>query len=173
MRLNVRPTAFVAIPHNNNAIAVKFSTGDAVIVVPTRDLGKPTMHEAQSMRGFVVLVVDDDPDNLELATMVVESFGCSVLKASSCDDALSILDSGAHVDLVFSDVVMPKSSGIALARLARERRPSLPIVLATGFPDAIDDVTDSGAIPLIKPYSIPRLEAVFAEHLHVDDTPPA
>ena len=70
------------------------------------------------------------------------------------------LDSGAHVDLVFSDVVMPKSSGIALARLARERRPGLPIVLATGFPDAIDDVTDSGAIPLIKPYSIPRLEAV-------------
>jgi CheY-like chemotaxis protein len=126
------------------------------------------MHEAQSMRGYVVLVVDDDPDNLELAAIVVASFGCSVLKASSSDEALSILDSGAHVDLVFSDVVMPKSSGVALARAIREHKPALPVVLATGFPDAIDDVTDSGAIPLIKPYSIPRLEAVFAEHLHVD-----
>lgn len=129
------------------------------------------MRQAQSMRGFVVLVVDDDPDNLELAAIVVASFGCGVLKANSCDEALSILDSGAHVDLVFSDVVMPQSSGITLARLARERRPGLPVVLATGFPDAVDDVTDSGAIPLIKPYSIPRLEAVFAEHLHVDTTP--
>ena len=62
--------------------------------------------EVRTMRGFVVLVVDDDTDNLELAARIVESFGCSVLKASSCADALAVLDSGAHVDLVFSDVVM-------------------------------------------------------------------
>ena len=61
------------------------------------------------------------------------SFGCSVLKAASCDDALAILDSGAHVDLVFSDVVMPETSGITLARLARERMPGMPIVLAPAF----------------------------------------
>ena len=125
-------------------------------------------NEEQTMRAFVVLVVDDDADNLELAARVVESFGCSVLKASSCDDALAILDSGAHVDLVFSDVVMPKASGITLARLVRERNPGMPIILATGYPDAVDDVTDSGAIPLIKPYTIARLEAVFAEQLRVD-----
>lgn len=124
--------------------------------------------EGQTMRGFVVLVVDDDDDNLELAARIVETFGCNVLKATSCDDALAILDSGAHVDLVFSDVVMPRRSGITLARMARERRPGMPIVLATGYPDAIDDVTDSGAIPLIKPYTVSRLEAVFAEQLHVD-----
>jgi CheY-like chemotaxis protein len=129
--------------------------------------------EAQTMRGFVVLVVDDDADNLELATRIVESFGCSVLKATSCDEALSILDSGAHVDLVFSDVVMPKISGITLARLVRERMPGMPIVLATGYPDAVDDVTESGAIPLIKPYTIARLEAVFADQLHVDGEPPS
>lgn len=124
------------------------------------------------MRGFVILVVDDDADNLELATTVVESFGCSVLKATSCDEALAIVDSGAHVDLVFSDVVMPKTSGITLARLVRERLPDMPIVLATGYQDAVDDVTDSGAIPLIKPYTIARLEAVLAEQLHIDDALP-
>jgi len=128
--------------------------------------------DERTMRGFVVLVVDDDADNLELAARIVESFGCSVLKAGSCDDALSILDSGAHVDLVFSDVVMPKTSGITLARLARERNPVMPIILATGYPDSIDEVTDSGAIPLIKPYTIARLEAVFAEQLRVDNAPP-
>lgn len=120
------------------------------------------------LRGFVVLVVDDDADSLSLSRAVVESFGCSVLSATSTDEALAILDSGAHVDLVFSDVVMPKSSGLALARLARERRPGLPVVLATGFADAVDAVTENGAISLIKPYSVPRLAAVFAEQLHVD-----
>jgi CheY-like chemotaxis protein len=123
--------------------------------------------EESSLRGFVVLVVDDDFDSLALAATIVGSFGCSVLKAASCDEALSILDSGAHVDLVFSDVVMPRTSGITLARLARERHAALPIVLATGYQDAVDAVTESGAIPLIKPYSIPRLEAVLAEQLHV------
>lgn len=120
------------------------------------------------LRGFVVLVVDDDADTLALSTTVVESFGCSVLAARSCDEALAVLDSGAHVDLVLSDVVMPKMNGMALARIARERRPGLPVVLATGYPDAVELVTDSGAISLIKPYSIPRLEAVIAEALHVD-----
>lgn len=127
--------------------------------------------DAPLLRGFVVLVVDDDADNLALSTMVVESLGCAVLAARSCDEALSILDSGAHVDLVLSDVVMPKTSGVTLARMVRERRPELPIVLATGFPDAVDEVTESGAISLIKPYSIPRLEAVLAEQLHVERPP--
>jgi two-component system NtrC family sensor kinase len=126
----------------------------------------------QTLKGFVVLVVDDDADSLHLATTVVESFGCGVLSASGCDDALSILDSGAHVDLVFSDVIMPKTSGVTLARLVRERHPTLPVVLATGYPDAIDAVTESGAIPLIKPYSVPRLEAVFAEQLLVERDSP-
>lgn len=128
--------------------------------------------ERPLLRGYVVLVVDDDLEGRALAVGVVESFGCSALAAASCDEALAILDSGAHVDLVFSDVIMPQDSGITLARLVRERHPAMPIVLATGFPHAVDAVTESGAIPLIKPYSIPRLEAVFAEQLHVRDALP-
>jgi len=41
-------------------------------------------------------------------------------------------------------------------------------VLGTGYPDAADEGTDRGVISLIKPYSIQRLEAVFAELLYVD-----
>jgi CheY-like chemotaxis protein len=132
------------------------------------------MRDAQSLHGFVVLVVDDDADNLEAAAAIVESFGCGTLRASSCEEALRILDSGAHVDLVFSDVVMPKTSGVTLARMVRERNPAMPIVLATGHADAIDAVTESGAIPLIKPYLAPRLEAVLAEQLRANPaSPPA
>jgi CheY-like chemotaxis protein len=118
------------------------------------------------LRGFVILVVDDDADNLELSAQVVRSLGCDALTASSSDEALALLDTGTHVDLVFSDVVMPKTSGLALARAARER--GLPVVLGTGYPDAAEEGTDRGVISLIKPYSIQRLEAVFAELLYVD-----
>jgi len=125
-----------------------------------------------SLREFVVLVVDDDADGLAAATQLVEALGCGALAASSCDDALAILGSGAHVDLVLSDVVMPLASGVMLARLVRERRPDLPIVLTTGHPHAIEAVTEIGAIPLIKPYPMERLEAVLAEALHVAREPP-
>ncbi|HET9670682.1 MAG TPA: response regulator [Casimicrobiaceae bacterium] len=124
------------------------------------------MNTNRPLRGFVILVVDDDADNLELSAQVVRSLGCDALTASSSDEALALLDTGAHVDLVFSDVVMPKTSGLALARAARER--GLPVVLGTGYPDAAEEGTDRGVISLIKPYSIQRLEAVFAELLHVD-----
>ena len=125
------------------------------------------MTETKSLRGFVVLVVDDDPDGRDMAAAMLESLGTSVLTAPSSDDALRILDSGAHVDLVFSDVVMPGASGTTLARLVRERHAAMPVVLATGYADAIDAVTDAGAIPLIKPYSVDLLEAVLGEQLHV------
>jgi CheY-like chemotaxis protein len=130
------------------------------------------MQEAQPLRGFVILVVDDDADNRDTAAAMIVSFGCGVLRAASSDEALSILGSGAHVDLVFSDVVMPKTSGVTLARLVRERHLGLPIVLATGHAEAIDAVTESGAIPLIKPYSMERLGAVLGEQLRVGDAAP-
>ena len=77
------------------------------------------------LRGFVVLVVDDDADSLATAAMLIEGFGCSVLRAASGSEALAVLDSGAHVDLLFSDVVMPKGNGLALTHAVRERRPEL------------------------------------------------
>ena len=119
------------------------------------------------LREFVVLVVDDDPDSLATASIAIESLGCSVLRAASRDEALAVLDSGAHVDLVFSDVVMPAGNGLELAHDVRQRRPALPIVLATGYATIVDAVAAAGAIPLIKPYSMDRLEAVLCEHLHV------
>ena len=93
--------------------------------------------------------------------------------AASCEEAIAVLDAGAHVDLVFSDVVMPKSTGVTLARLVRERDPSMPVVLATGYAEAVETATECGAIPLIKPYSMARLEAVLGEQLRVRGTPPS
>jgi DNA-binding NtrC family response regulator len=48
----------------------------------------------------------------------------------------------------------------------------LPVVLATGYAGIVDSVNAGGAIPLIKPFSMERLEAVLAEQLRVARDPP-
>ncbi|HXR55661.1 MAG TPA: response regulator [Casimicrobiaceae bacterium] len=124
--------------------------------------------EIPSLRGMVLLVVDDDGRSLDLTARFIEdSFRCSVLTASSVDDALSILEAGAHVDLVFSDVCMPGKDGLALAESIGERFPTLPLILATGRPDVLPAIADRGAVALIKPYTLDRLAAVFVEKLRL------
>lgn len=117
---------------------------------------------------MVLLVVDDDRRSLELTAQFIEdSFRCSVLTASSVDEALSILEAGAHVDLVLSDVCMPDKDGLALADAVGERFPTLPLILATGLPDIVPAAADRGAVALIKPYTLDRLAAIFVEKLRL------
>jgi DNA-binding NtrC family response regulator len=116
-----------------------------------------------------VLVVEDDADTLSaVARLISDAFGCKVLSAPSGDEALRIIDSGLHVDLLFTDVVMPEKDGLTLADQVRRRLPDLPVVLATGRPDVVNSVTERGGVALLKPYSIERLEAVFTEHLRIE-----
>jgi CheY-like chemotaxis protein len=130
---------------------------------------RPTVAEDQPLRGFVVLVVDDDVDTLDSVTSVIrELVGCEVLAASSGDQALAILDAGAVVDLVFADVVMPRMNGLTLTNVIRDRLPQVPVVLTTGLPTAVNLALKYGAIALLKPYSPEQLQAVFAEQLLVD-----
>jgi len=119
-----------------------------------------------TLHGFVVLVVDDDSVAVEVVSaLIADAFGCLILCAASAEEALRTIDSGLHVDLVFSDVVMPKVDGVWLAREIRKRRRHLPVVLTTGRPDFVDWIVNRGGVALIKPYSIERLKAVFTEQL--------
>jgi CheY-like chemotaxis protein len=130
------------------------------------------MLQDQMPRGFVVLVVDDDAETVTLlAQLIADAFGCRVLEATSGEEALRIVDSGVHVDLVFADVVMPEKDGLTLAHLLRRRTPDLPVVLVTGRPDVVDWVIENGGIALLKPYSIERLAAVLSEQLGIGATP--
>ena len=120
----------------------------------------------QTLHGFVVLVVDDDSVAVEVVSaLIADAFGCLILCAASAEEALRTIDSGLHVDLAFSDVVMPKVDGVWLAREIRKRRRHLPVVLTTGRPDSVDWIVNRGGVALIKPYSIERLKAVYGAAL--------
>ena len=123
-------------------------------------------NETSPLCGAVVLVVEDNPDVLEATGYLIEAaFGCTVHTASSCVEALALIDAGRHIDLIFSDVILPGKDGLTLARLARERLSDLPVALVTGWADEIDSITKRGFIALLKPYTVEQLQSVFTDLL--------
>jgi CheY-like chemotaxis protein len=117
--------------------------------------------------GARVLVVDDDSDGAEAAGKLLETFGCNVSLVGSAGEALERIEEGAGVDLVFSDVVMPDIDGLEFAERLNLLRPGLPVIFCTGYNSAVEALTDSGAMALMKPYSADVLERGVAERLEL------
>ena len=83
-----------------------------------------------------VLVVDDDAMVRKSVVAQLASLGYGVIEVSSPAEALQVIAGNEPLDLVFSDIVMPGPiDGIELARLIRERRPDLKVLLTSGYPD--------------------------------------
>ena len=108
-----------------------------------------------------VLFVEDDPLVREAVVRGLEDCGFDVMVAADGDKALAMLDAGLDADVVFSDIVMPgKVSGVDLAGILHERRPGLPVVLATGYTD--QRAVIPGVQVLAKPYEIDQLVELLA-----------
>ncbi|WP_422920807.1 histidine kinase famiy protein [Rhizosaccharibacter radicis] len=104
-----------------------------------------------------VLVVEDRPDVAELAQAFLEEMGYTVATASNGRDALTMIDDGQPVDLLFTDLIMPGGmNGVVLAREARRRRPRLKVLLTTGYAEASIERVDAGGSEfetISKPYT--------------------
>ena len=85
-------------------------------------------------RSEKVLVVDDEPDVMEMAAALFRSIGYEVFTANNGPAALEVLERTNDISVLFSDVMMPSMSGIELARRARQLRPTMKILLASGYP---------------------------------------
>jgi len=105
-----------------------------------------------------VLVVEDDPEVLDVTVETLRGFGWEVLTAPDGPSALSVLRRDADIDVLFSDIVMPRGmNGLELARQARRLRPTLRVLLASGYPASVlasdHGAGDDGEFPFLgKPY---------------------
>ncbi|MGR4862339.1 ATP-binding protein [Caulobacter sp. LARHSG274] len=100
-----------------------------------------------------VLVVDDDVEVADLTGQLLEGCGYAVKRVHRAKAALDLLQAGEPVDLVFSDIMMPGGmNGVQLAEEVRRRFPKLPILLATGYSEAIPEATAKGLPIIAKPY---------------------
>lgn len=111
----------------------------ATLILPVTTKTPETADAAQvvrqTARSGIILFVDDDPLIAMSTTEMLEDLGHRVIGASSGRQALDILNSGQPLDLMMTDHVMPGMTGIELAAATRALRPSLPILLATGYAD--------------------------------------
>jgi len=81
-----------------------------------------------------VLIVEDEPDLMDVAATLFTSMGYDVVTASSGQEAIDVLEQ-RDVDILFTDVVMPNGmNGIELASFTREHYPATKIMLASGYP---------------------------------------
>ena len=114
-----------------------------------------------------ILFVEDEPLLGELMTEALTEKGFEVEVAPDAGHALRYLLSGAEVDVLFTDINLGDGmDGAALARLARELRPRLPIVYASGRRAAGEFDTVPGSVFLPKPYSLNQLDATIAGLVH-------
>src|SRR5439155_16899817 len=87
-----------------------------------------------------ILLVEDDGFVRPLAAATLRAEGYRVLEAPDGRAAVEIFESrDGQIDLLVTDVVMPDIGGLAVAALVRERRPDLPVIFASGYPDRISD----------------------------------
>jgi len=111
-----------------------------------------------------VLLVEDEPLIGELMTEALIDQGFEVHSAPDAREALRHLLSGAHVDILFTDIDLGGGmDGASLGQLAREMRPKLPIVYTSGrcAPDQIAAVP--GSAFLSKPYSLETVRKTLAQ----------
>lgn len=98
---------------------------------PTPAPSFPSM--AQSVTG-TILLVEDEPAVLELASRILEGAGFAVLKAASAEEAEALAGlPGRSIDMLLTDVVLPGMNGVVLARRLGSHMPGLRIVLMSGY----------------------------------------
>ena len=81
-----------------------------------------------------ILIVDDEVSLVDIAASHLHNLGYETVSASNSQEALSILNSGKWIDLLFADVIMPGDmDGHELAEAAQLAYPSLKVLLTSGF----------------------------------------
>lgn len=106
-----------------------------------------------------VLLVDDEPNIIEVLEIVLRDEGMEVLKASSAKDALDLLRK-TEVDIVISDIRMPGISGVELLKEAKQLAPEAVFILITAYAStetAIDALQHGAYDYLTKPFKMEEL----------------
>jgi two-component system sensor histidine kinase ChiS len=126
-------------------------------------------------RKHSILIVDDEPINLQVLTNHLSVQNYTVTQAQSGFEALELVERGQHFDLILLDVMMPRLSGYEVCRKLRERYPphDLPVLMLTAKDQVSDLVTgfDAGANDyLTKPFSKDELLTRLRNHLQLSKT---
>ena len=108
-----------------------------------------------------ILIVDDSPDTLEVLQRNLSSKGYRVHSSAAVLEAIDLLKT-TSVDLVITDLKMPRISGIDLVRYVRENLPDTAVMMVTGFAtieSAVEAIKTGAEEYLSKPFTDEELAA--------------
>ena len=114
-----------------------------------------------------VLVAEDEPTVRTLAESIIAEFGYETFSAANAREAIAVLDDGALITLLFTDINMPDGpdglDGLELARRAVEIRPDLRVIYTTGggLTDGMTALFVEGGTVLPKPFTREQLIAAI------------
>jgi len=127
--------------------------------------------ESGLLHNGTILVVEDSAAVRSVAREILQSLGYDVIEAEDGLAALAVLRGGQPIDLLFTDMIMPKNmTGAELLREARKLMPQLRAVLTSGYSEhliaELDE--DNANVPLLgKPYGKQQLAAAVRKALQV------
>jgi signal transduction histidine kinase/ActR/RegA family two-component response regulator len=162
-------TVYGVVKQNRGHIDVDSKTGEGttfeVLLPAVGERGEPEQREAPRAPGgaATILVVEDEGAVRRLVQTLASSLGYTVLVAASGDEALQVArEHRGPIDLLLTDLVMPKMSGKELAGRMRRERKGLRVLFMSGYSDEAlvdrDALTQTGPF-LQKPFSSDRLAA--------------
>ena len=135
-------TVRLYLPHYQHQSAASALAAEIVPLRPAQD-------------GETVLVVEDDEHVTSMTEESLRELGYGVLRSSTAQEALALLNDDRRIDILFSDVVMPGGmNGVQLAITARRLRPKLRVLLTSGYTGAaLQEHGVPADLPLLsKPY---------------------
>ena len=85
--------------------------------------------------GGMIMLVDDDPGTREYSCAVLKDCGYRVLAAQGGEEALQVwAQHRDEIDLVVTDLMMPRTSGVDVYRTLRHERADVPVIVVSGYP---------------------------------------
>jgi len=117
----------------------------------------------------IILVVDDDRDSREIASLLLERAGYRARRAESGAECLRIVE-GERVDLILLDVMMPGMDGFEVCTALREGGSRTPVILLTARDDLdtrLEGMHRGVSEFLTKPINKPELFARVRAQLHI------
>ncbi|WP_319585792.1 PAS domain S-box protein [uncultured Desulfobulbus sp.] len=174
-------TVYGIVKQNKGFINVYSEPGQGTtfkIYLPRHSAGtEPAVEEVadQAATGSeTVLIVEDEPMILEMATTMLESLGYTVLASSCPSEAIRLAsEHGGTIQLLMTDVVMPEMNGRLLASHLRGLLPSLNCLFMSGYTANViahHGVLDEGMHFIQKPFTLQTLAAKIREALAAEGT---
>jgi DNA-binding NtrC family response regulator len=110
-----------------------------------------------------ILIVDDNPEQCEILAELTRQIGHVPYTATDGEMALQVF-ADRSIDLVITDIKMPKMDGMGLLEQLHERDPNIRVIIVTGYPSAetiLQTLENDGYTYLVKPVKLDSMAALI------------